>query len=68
MIELQVNAMHCGSCVASITRAVKLVDGQAAVMADLAAHTVRVESALPPEKIRLAVENAGFDVDSLVVS
>lgn len=62
MVEFQVNGMSCGGCVASVTRAVKAVDANAEISADLATQKVRVNSAAPVERIKTAIEDAGYDV------
>jgi copper chaperone len=61
MIELTVRDMTCGHCAATITGAVKALDPQAACEVDLAAKRVRVESALSAERVRAAIERAGFN-------
>lgn len=68
MIEFQVSGMSCGGCVASITRAVKSVDAGAEVNADLAGQKVSVVSGVPAEQLKLAIEEAGYDVLGATVS
>lgn len=60
MIELTVKDMTCGHCAATITGAVKALDPMATCDVDLAAKRVRVESALSAERVRAAIERAGF--------
>jgi copper chaperone len=60
MIKLSVPDMSCGHCVGVIEKAVKSVDAQAAVRADLAAKTVSIESSAPPAAISKAVDAAGY--------
>lgn len=43
MITFEVNDMTCGHCVSTITKAVRAVDRDATVEADLATHRVRIE-------------------------
>jgi len=43
-IELQVNGMTCGSCAASVTRALQQVPGVTAVDVDLPGGLVRVQA------------------------
>jgi copper chaperone len=62
MIEFQVSGMHCGACVASVTRAVKAVDAGADVDADLTTQRVRVASSAETARIQAAIEAAGYDV------
>ena len=60
MIELNVPDMHCGHCVATITKAVQGVDEGARCEVDLAAKNVFIDSALPPSDFVEALEEAGF--------
>lgn len=63
MIELDVQAMSCGHCVAAVTQAVRSVDAAARVDVDLAAHRVSVETTQPREKIVAALVEAGYAPD-----
>lgn len=60
MIELTVSDMTCGHCAATITGAVKALDPQASCDVDLAARRVKVETAFSAERVRAAIERAGF--------
>ena len=60
MIELTVSDMTCGHCAATITGAVKALDPQATCEVDLAAKRVKVETAFSAERVRAAIERAGF--------
>ena len=60
MIELTVKDMTCGHCAATITGAVKALDPQGTCEVDLATKRVRVTSVLPAERVRAAIERAGF--------
>lgn len=60
MAEFTVQDMTCGHCAATITDAVKAVDPSGRVEIDLAAKTVRVESAFSAERIAAAIQKAGF--------
>lgn len=62
MYELKVEGMSCGHCVAAVTRSLREVDAAAKVDVDLAQQTVRVATAAPLEKVREAVEEAGYTV------
>jgi copper chaperone len=62
MYELKVEGMSCGHCVAAVTRSLRELDAAARVDVDLAQQTVRVESGAPLEKVREAVEEAGYPV------
>ena len=60
MIELTVNDMTCGGCVASITRVVKGLDANATVNADVASKRVKFESVINNESVIAAISDAGY--------
>jgi copper chaperone len=60
MIEFTVKDMTCGHCASTITKAVKEVDANGKVEIDLAAHRVRIESALEASEFKDAIEEAGY--------
>lgn len=62
----QVQGMSCGHCVASVRSEVSAIDGVTAVDVDLATGRVAVTSAtpIPAEAVRVAVEEAGYEVVS----
>lgn len=60
MIELTINDMTCGGCVASITRVVKGLDPSATVDADVASKRVRIDSTINSEAVFAAISTAGF--------
>jgi copper chaperone len=60
MITFQVNDMTCGHCVATVTKAVKALDGQAQVEIDLPAHQVKVNSGKPAAQVEAAIREAGY--------
>ena len=60
MIELTINDMTCGGCVASITRVVKGLDPSASVDADVAAKRVKISSVIKREAVIAAISDAGF--------
>ncbi|MCA9567300.1 MAG: heavy-metal-associated domain-containing protein [Myxococcales bacterium] len=60
----RVEGMTCGGCVRSVTNALERAGLQATV--DLDSHTATVEGTHDPEKVRKAVEGAGFDYDGVV--
>ncbi len=64
-LRLPVSAMHCGSCVARIERALVSVDGVVDVVANLAARQVDVELTEPAttRQVIEALEQAGFPPD-----
>jgi copper chaperone len=59
-MELKVEAMACGGCVKSVTKAIQSVDADARVEADLAARAVRIETSAARAAILQALEKAGY--------
>ncbi|MEA3118726.1 MAG: copper chaperone [Paraburkholderia sp.] len=59
-MELEVKDMTCGHCASAITKAVKDVDAQAKVDIDVAAKTVRIESAYGTADFLSAIQEAGY--------
>ena len=61
MLTFEVNDMTCGHCVSSITKAVKAVDQDAKVTADLAHKRVTIEEAhANMQVLKDAMTDAGF--------
>lgn len=60
MIELTVNDMTCGGCVASIARVVKGLDANATIVADVASKRVKIESVINSESVIAAISDAGY--------
>jgi copper chaperone CopZ len=60
MIELTINDMTCGGCVASITRVVTGLDPGARVSADVAARRVTIDSPLATDVVMAAISEAGY--------
>jgi copper chaperone CopZ len=63
---LKVNGMTCGSCVNSVTKALKSVGGVRDVAVSLDRGEARIEfneSSTSPERLRAAVRQAGYEVD-----
>lgn len=60
MYDFEVSDMTCSHCVASVERAVRSVDGAAAVKIDLASLAVRIESAKPAASFTEAIQEAGY--------
>ena len=60
MIELTVNDMTCGGCVASITRVVKGLDPNAKVDANLETRRVTIECVTDSDAVVAAIANAGY--------
>ncbi len=62
-ITYRVPAIHCGNCEAAIKREVGVVQGVEAVEVDLDGKLVKVRGEqLDDEKLRAAIDEAGFDV------
>jgi copper chaperone len=64
MFELQVSGMSCNHCINAVTQSVQSVDHDAKVDIDLAEQKVTVNSSAPLERIKSAVEEAGYPVRS----
>jgi len=66
-VNLMVSGMTCPTCEDSIQRALGLLPGVRRVRADHLAGRVEVEFDAPPnqEAIRLAVEDAGYDLEGV---
>lgn len=58
-----VKGMTCGGCAGSVNRAVSAAAPGAAVEVDLEAASVRVDGEHDPERIKDAIEGAGFDFE-----
>ncbi|MEW6343469.1 MAG: cation transporter [Paraburkholderia sp.] len=61
-IEFQVEGMSCQHCVAAVTNAIREQDGAAQVKVDLATGRVAVESAQPADRLKAAIDEAGYTV------
>jgi copper chaperone len=57
---LNVENMHCGGCVKSVTRAIKSVAPAAEIAADVARRTVEIRGVADMPKILRALDDAGF--------
>lgn len=62
MIIFSVNGMSCQHCVHAVTQAVKEVDAQATVTVSLADKRVEIESGADRDRLRAAIEAAGYEV------
>ena len=62
MTRFAIPDMTCEGCVSSVTRAVQAVDPAASVTADLASHTVEIESRCADKALAAAIAEAGFTV------
>lgn len=61
MITLKVPKMSCEGCVATIEKAIKSIDAQGQVKADLATKTISVETSADAASISQAVRVAGYE-------
>ncbi len=63
---IKIAGMHCQNCVDSVTRAINAIDGAAAKVS-LKRHTAEVscDRYVEKEKLKDAVEEAGFEVVSI---
>lgn len=64
MLRYQVPDMSCGHCVQAVTQAVKGVDPNADVAADLDTKSVEVVSTAQGELIRQALRDAGYPAEA----
>lgn len=60
--EFIVSDMTCNHCVQTITRAVQALAPEAAVVTDLAAHRVSIDSSADAAALRAAIADEGYDV------
>ena len=58
MIELTINDMTCGGCVASITRVVTGLDPDARVTADVATKRISIESPIDTDAVVAAITSS----------
>jgi copper chaperone len=63
MLVFSVPEMHCDGCIRALTGAVRDVDGQATLEADLKNKQVRVASTATSAALAEAMREAGFDVE-----
>lgn len=59
-MEFEVKDMSCGGCANSITRAVTTADPAAKLDIDVVTKIVKINSALPAERLVAVIEAAGF--------
>jgi copper chaperone len=59
-MEFEVKDMSCGGCANSITRAVNSVDPAAKLDIDVTTKVVKIDSALPSDRLVAVIEEAGF--------
>jgi copper chaperone len=59
-MEFEVKDMSCGGCANSISRAVNSVDPAARLGIDVTTKVVKIDSALPLNRLLAVIEEAGF--------
>ncbi|WP_245410924.1 heavy-metal-associated domain-containing protein [Microvirga flavescens] len=65
MLRFSVPKMSCGHCVATITKAVKSLDPQAGVQADLGKQEIAIMTNATAEQIKDALTTAGYESQKL---
>ena len=65
MQRYSVPEMSCGHCVSTIEAAVKKIDPQAVISADLAGHQVTVQTEIDAGRIAGAIHSAGYENEPL---
>ena len=60
-MKFSVPEMSCGHCVATIEKAVKIVDPDAEIACDLASKTVEINSGSSASDMNVAIKEAGYD-------
>jgi copper chaperone len=61
-LQFTVPDMDCESCIAAITTAVRRIDAQASIAADLETKHVVIGSTVEAHEVAAAIEDAGFTV------
>jgi copper chaperone len=59
-MQFTITDMTCGGCVRSVTAAIRGVDADATVQADLDTHLVQVTTTAPRATLVAALEDAGY--------
>lgn len=62
MYEFKVSGMTCGSCVGSISNAIRSLDPKAEIDVDMESQKVKVKSAKAEAEIQSTIEDAGYSV------
>lgn len=65
MLQFEVKDMSCNHCVQSITNAVKALDANATVQADLDARRVTVTGDVDPDAVVTALDDIGFPAQAV---
>lgn len=61
MLRFKIAKMTCGHCAASVERAVKSVDPQAAISVDLARQEVAIQTTAEERLVAGALRSAGYE-------
>ncbi|MDQ8757369.1 heavy-metal-associated domain-containing protein [Sphingosinicella sp. LHD-64] len=67
MVVLTVRGMNCGPCAKAVTEAVRSVDPDAEVKVDLGTKLVAIDSVGNLDRIKAAIDEAGYKVDPEMV-
>jgi len=59
-MQLNIEDMSCGGCVANITEAIKKLDPEARITADLETRNINVSTAIAEADVRAALSAAGY--------
>ena len=62
MSQFRVPDIHCDGCIRSLTSAVRDLDGNATLSADLETKLVRIETTADDHAVAEAIRDAGFTV------
>lgn len=65
-MKFQIESMTCGGCVRRVTAAVQSVDASATVSANVAEHSVDIQSTSTQQALMDALETAGYPAKPLV--
>jgi Cu+-exporting ATPase len=57
--KFRIEGMHCGGCVARVTKALKVIADDVEVTLDPPLAVLEVDSALPLDEVKTAVAQAG---------
>jgi copper chaperone len=63
MARFRIPDIHCDGCIRSLTGAVRDLDAQATLQADLTTKLVRVETTAGDDAVAEAMRDAGFTVE-----
>jgi copper chaperone CopZ len=59
-MQISIEGMHCGHCVAAVKQALETVPGVASAEVQIGRATIEAESDISTEDVRSAVEDAGY--------